>query len=234
MRMLSVLVILPLLGSACDQTPKPTAGASSATATAAGKGKPTTTASAGPPPKALAIKSLKKALKCGPTSPGPCAVLADFDKCNAWNPVARSGDGRWIGTGYVVKQGKFVDEVTVLRTKRVPLTEVGPGQLPAMIAIGHIPEDQTAVMRHAPKVVRALARGDVPKHTNAAVSYLKKRTDWSDNYVMQAEDEQLYVAVDGGAHICGINNQRLLMVRRTGASENAADGVYATLYPVSW
>jgi hypothetical protein len=234
MRKLSALVILALLLFGCDQTPKPGAGASSATATATGKAKPTTTAKAGPPPKALAVASLKKALKCGASSPGPCEVLADFEKCNAWNPVARSGDGRWIGTGYVVKQGKFVDELTVLRTKRVPLTEVGPGQLPVMIAIGNIPNDRDAVVRHAPKVIRALASGDVPKHTNAAVAYLKKRTDWSDNYVMQAEGVQIYVAVDGGAHICVINNQRLLMVRRTGGSGNAADGVYATLYPVSW
>ncbi|MBW2457141.1 MAG: hypothetical protein JRI68_21685 [Deltaproteobacteria bacterium] len=234
MRSPSVLVALPLLLLGCDDGSKPTAGASSATATGSTKAKPTSTGQAGPPPKALAVESLKKALKCGAKSPGPCEVLAEFENCTPWNPTGGSGDGRWMGFGYVVKQGKFVDQLTVLRNRRVPLTEVGPGQLPVMIAIGSIPEDQSAVARHAPKAIRALSRGDVPKETSAAVAYLKKRTDWSENYAMKAEGDQIYVNLGAGAHLCGINNQRLVMMARTGGSENATDGIYAALYPVSW
>ncbi len=234
MRSRSVLVALPLLLLGCDDGSKPTAGSPSATAAASTQAKPTSTAQAGPPPKALAVESLKKALKCGAKSPGPCEVLAEFANCTPWNPTGGSGVGRWIGFGYVVKQGKFVDQLTVLRNRRVPLTEVGPGQLPVMIALGSIPDDQSAVARHAPKVIRALSRGDVPKVTNAAVTYLKQRTDWSDNYAMKAEGDQVYVSLGGGAHLCGIKNQRLIVMARTGGSENAADGIYATLYPVTW
>jgi len=234
MRSLSVLLALPLLSIGCDDPSKSAGGTPSATATPTASAKPTATGQAGPPPKALAVAALKKALKCGAKSPGPCEVLAEFDNCTPWSPTDGSGDGRWIGFGYVVKEGKFVDQYTVLRNRRVPLTEVGPGQLPAMIAIGSIPEDQAAVARHAPKLIRALARGDVPKETNATVAYLKKRTDWSDNYAMKAENEQIFVNVGGGAHLCGIKKQKLVVMARAAGSDNAADGVYATLYPVSW
>src|SRR4051812_39670014 len=45
-----------------------------------------------PPPADLDVPTLQKALKCGGGSgTGPCAVLAKFAACKAWDPVVPSG-----------------------------------------------------------------------------------------------------------------------------------------------
>jgi hypothetical protein len=236
MRALRILPLFaPLLLLGCEDPPAPAGtAAGSATATAAATTKKSAPP-AMPPPKPLNVEGLKKALKCGGGGHGPCGVLDKFAGCIAWNPVARSGEGRWLGKGHVVKNGKFIDEFTLLRTKRVPLDEVGPGQLPAKIGITNIPDDRTTEQNHARKAIGAFSRGDVPRpNINKAITYINQRQDWPEAFSMKTEGHQVYVAVEAGAYLCELKNQQLMMVKLSGNREHKADGVYATLYAVTW
>jgi hypothetical protein len=44
----------------------------------------------------------------------------------------------------------------------------------------------------------------------------------------------VFVQVDGGAHLCALKDQRLLLVAKPPAGGNASDGLYAMLWPVTW
>ena len=225
----ALLLLLGLV--ACKDEPAPTAATATATATAAAA--PTATA-APQTPEALEVEALSTALKCTAAGHGPCGVLLEFKDCIAWSPVTESGDGRWMGHGSVVKNGAFTDEITILRSRRVPTAEVGPGQLGAKIAINAIPDDRSLELEEAKRAINAYSRGDVPRPSNAGVGYLKELSTWSEGFSAQAKDNQIYSANQGGAWLCAKKDQRLLMVRLASTREHKADGVYATLYPVTW
>jgi hypothetical protein len=222
---------LALLGvMACKDEPAPTAPTATTTAAAT-----TPTATAAPQmPEALEVEALTTALNCTKAAHGPCSVLLEFSDCVAWSPVTSSGDGRWMGHGSVVKNGAFTDEVTLLRTRRVPTAEVGPGQLGAKIAIQALPDDRSLELEEAKRAITAYSRGDVPKPSNAGVGYLKELETWSEGFSTQAKNNQVYSANQGGAWLCAKQDQRLLLVRLASSREHKADGVYATLYPVTW
>lgn len=229
---LSAVAALSICLLGCDDKPKP---APTATASASATAATTSQAPTMPPPKPLDVAGLKQALKCGSGGHGPCGVLDAFTACTEWNPVSQSGDSRWLGEGSVVTKGAFVDQITLMRSKRVPLDEVGPGQLPAKIGIAALPDDLSTELGHARKAINAFKRGDVPKQNiNAAITFVKQKDDWPDAFSMQAEQYEVYVAVEGGAHLCYLENQRLLVVKLSGNREHKADGVYATLWAVTW
>lgn len=218
----------------CDDKPMPSSTSPTASASVA----KTTTSSAQPAlptPKPLDVKALKKSLKCGDKGHGPCAVLDQFETCEKWSAITQSGDGRWMGVGSAVTKGKFIDEITLMRSRRVPTKEVGAGQLGAKISITNIPDTMPAEIKNAEKAVKAYARGDVPKRGNSALRYVEERPEWPEAFTMQADANQIYVAVAGGGFICSSKGgQKLNVVRLAGSREHPADGVYATMYPVKW
>jgi hypothetical protein len=232
----SFFVLATLAGCDGSSGGSPDASSSAPTTSAAAPGSSTTTAASEPPvtPDGLDVAALEKTLKCAAKAKGACAVLAEFRDCVEWNPVTQSGDGRWLGNAYTVEKGAASEDFALLRSRGVPLSEVGPGQLSAKIGIGSIPDELSAERLHAPKAIRAYARGDVPQPTNAAIRYLKERRDWPEAFVMRAKDNQVYVAMGGGAHLCAKGDQRLLMVQRAGDREHRSDGIYAELWPVTW
>jgi hypothetical protein len=228
-----VLVTLALTLPGCPDTSTSGAAASaSASATSAPSPKPS--AEALPKPEKLDVDALKAALKCTGKSSGPCEILEEWKDCAPMNPVTQSGDGRWMGKGYVVKNAAFIDEFTLVRSKAVPASQVAAGTLPAKIAIDSIPDDRGGEKTNAEKAIHAYERGDVPLPTNTAVRYVKERTEWSEAPVQNADGNQLYVATGSGAYLCQAKKQRLLLIRRSTTRNHAGDGVYAVLWPVSW
>ncbi len=227
-------MVTVLVTAACKDTSKNSAVASAAvTTTSSVSAKPKLPPP--PPPDPLDVAALRKSLKCGGGGHGPCNVLALFKNCKKWSPITDSGDGRWVGMASIVKNGAFTEELMLLRSKRVNVGDVGPGQLNVKIALATISDSYPAAQRHARKALRAYQRGDVPKPTNQGVVYIKNRKDWADAYAMQAKANQIYVADAGGAHLCQMaTDQRLLMVRKAATRKHPADGVYAVFYPVSW
>ena len=218
---------------ACNDKPAPAQAVASATASSreAAPERPTQAALA--KPEKLDVAALKASFKCGKAS-GPCEVLEEWKDCGPLNPVTQSGDGRWMGKGYLVKNGAFIEEVSLVRSKAVPTSRVGLGALPAIVAVDAIPDDRAGERSNAEKAIAAFERGDVPLPTNTAIRYVKERTEWSDAPVMAAEDNQLYVATGSGAYLCARSKQRMLLVRRSPSRSHAGDGVYAVLWPVSW
>jgi hypothetical protein len=226
------VALIALVGLlACKDEPAPTLPPATAAPTAAAATAPT---AAPQTPPAADVEGLKQALKCGPAGHGPCRVLAELTACEDFDPVTSSGDGRWMGKGQVVRDGAFHDEITILRSRRVPTGEVGPGQLGAKIAIGSIPEARAHEIREAERAINSYSRGDVPRASNAAIVFLKGLDDWSEAFSAKAEQNQIYAANQGGAWLCAKQDQRLLLVHLVGNRTHKADGVYATLYPVSW
>ncbi len=232
LRFLATLLLsaAPMMIGCEDKKPAPKAASSSSAATT----KSVTATRQVSQPKALDVAMLKKSLKCGSGGHGPCEVLAEMKECIPWTPITKSGDGRWLGGGYVVSQSKFVPEFTLLRSKRVAADQVGPGQIAAKVGVARIPDDRAAEKRHAEKALRKYKRGDVTKPINLAVRYIKQRTDWPESFAMKADANQIYVAVSGGAHLCARKDQRLIVVKRAGNRAHPADGVYAIMWPVSW
>ncbi len=181
------------------------------------------------------MAALEKSLKCGTAGHGPCEVMRDFQACKKWSPITDSGDGRWLGMANIVKKGEFTEELMLLRSKRVNVGDVGPGQLNVKIALADIPTSYPAEQRESRRALRAYKRGDVPKPNNQGVRYIKGRKEWPDAFASQAKDNQIYVADQGGTYLCQMDgDQRLLVVRKSNRRDHPGDGVYGTFYPVSW
>lgn len=236
-------VLLILLG--CDPPASAPGGSSSAAPSAAASSAPSaaTPTSATPPPAAtqasvpenLDVAELQKALKCGGADKtGPCSVLAAVAApCAAWSAAVPSGDGRWMGRGYLVQAGKATDQITLLRARRVPLTEVGPGQLPVKIAVAEIPKDDPSA-EQAQKAIRAFERADVPAKNNSGVEYVKQRADWVEAFATKTVGGQVYALAQGGTFVCQGPKQQLLLVQRAGSRTDKADGIYAELWAATW
>jgi hypothetical protein len=223
-----------LLGCGKDEA-RPGAASSASAASAASARPVATTAPDLPTPEPLDVASLLKTLKCAPKSAGgPCRVLNDFKACQPARIVTPSGDGRWLGNGYVVRSGASTDEFTILRSHSVPSGEVGKTQIAAKIGLARIPDEEEVARRQAEHAVSALARGDVPKSNNAGVAYVKELKEWSEAYAVTAQDNQVYVAASDGYYLCAVSPQRLLLVQRVTAPKSPGDGLYADLYAVSW
>lgn len=234
-------MIATLLGAAgCDSTPGGS-GSSASTAGAAWTGLPTQTASAAavepapPPPADLDVAALQKALGCaGNAKSGPCLVLAGFAGCKAWAAEAPSGDGRWIGRGFEVEGKNTTEVVSVLRARRVPTSEVGPGQLSARVALGTIDKSEGAAFGEAGRAIRALERSDVPPKGSAAITHLKGMTQWSEAFVTRTVGGQVYGLAHGGLFVCEGPKRELHVVRRAASRSGSGEGVYATLWAALW
>jgi hypothetical protein len=231
-----VLFSLALAATACDDQANRAASTTTASTTVAAKAAKTATAAPLPKPEPLDVALLKKRLRCAANSTGgPCRVINDFESCEPNKMVTPGGEGLWIGRGYQVKGSDFVEEYVLLRSRRVPMTEVGNGQIGAKIALAKLPEDETAAYRQARKAVNKLGRDDTPKSNNAAIAYLKRKKDWSESYAMEADKNQVHVVSGAGIYLCQRHeHQRLLLVERSSSGSSAADGLYAELFPATW
>lgn len=231
-------VLIPLLLIACnDPTPAPSAASAKASASSTATAKPKATLAPVTKPNPLDLAALKKAFNCsGKASSGPCPVLEKFEKCREkWSPITQSGDGRWIGNGSVAKKGKYVEEMYMMRSRRVGLNEVAPGALGVKIALTELPADDANLRTSAGKTWRKLNRGDSPKKGMHAVEFINDHQDWPEAYAQQADAHQIYIAAGAGAYLCGDpTSQALHAVKLSGSQEHPGDGIYVTLYPTKW
>jgi hypothetical protein len=234
-------VALLLLGGASGCDPKasgsgaPETAASTAASTGSAAPQPAAQDPAPPPPSDLDVAALQKALACaGNAKSGPCLVLAGFATCKPWSAEAPSGDGRWLGRGHEVDGKSTTDQVAVLRVRRVPTSEVGPGQLPARLALGTIAKEEGAPFTEADKAIRALERSDVPPRGNAAIEHLKAKTQWSEAFVTRTVGNQVYGLSHGGLYVCEGPKRELYVVRRASTRTGTGDGFYATLWGATW
>jgi hypothetical protein len=186
------------------------------------------------PPGDLEVSKLQEALKCADdAASGACGVLTQFATCKAWDASVPSGDGRWIGKGYRVVKGAVEEEFTLLRARRVPLDDVGPGQLPVKVGISAIPTDHAAYGT-AQRAVDAFSRHDVPPNKNPAVSFVNDLEEWPEAYAIQTVGKQVYVAAEGGGFLCMGPKQQVLLVKKAATRGTVGDGLYAELWATTW
>jgi len=232
----SASVVLLALAACAEPQGQGSAPAATSAAPVVAPPKPEPSAAAAvQAPDDLDVAAVKKALKCLPDAKsGPCTVLAAFATCSPWSASVPSGDGRWIGNGHVVEGGKTLEEITIVRARRVPMNEVGPGQLPVRIGIADIAKEEGQAHDQADKLIRALARGDVAARSNMALEHVKKRETWPESFAMKTAGGQIYAASQGGGFICQGPRQQLFLVRRAATRGSPGDGLYAELWPVTW
>jgi hypothetical protein len=185
------------------------------------------------------IDGLEKGLKCNATlaaKPGPCKVLASMEKCAEWAAVAPSGDGRWIGHGFQVVGAATTSIVTVLRSHKVAQSEVKPWQLPIKIALGSIGSDAGPAFAQADRAINAYERHDVPPARNAAVDFLKQKSDWTDDApAARTMGEMVETFSDHPTYICQGAGQQIELVRQASGDIGVKpDGLYAELWASSW
>jgi hypothetical protein len=185
------------------------------------------------------IETLEKGLKCNAAAaakPGPCKVLATMEKCNDWNAVSPSGDGRYIGHGWQVAGAATNDVVTILRSHSVPKTDVKPWQLPIKIAVGSIGPDANAAFIQSERAISAFARHDVPPPKNAAVELLKTKSDWKDDApAAKTMGSMIETMSERPTYICQGPGQQIELVQQASADIGLkSDGLYAELWAASW
>ncbi len=188
-----------------------------------------------PPPDDLDVAAVQKALKCATDAKsGACGVLAKYTTCTAWNAVSPSGDARYVGRGTLVEGAKSTESVVVLRSKRVPLNEVGPGQLGVKIGIGEITKEDGSAFDQSGQTIRSFERSDAPGKANATIEYLKKRTAWTEAFANKTVGGQVYAIMKAGTYLCQGARQSVLMVQKEGSRTSNGDGLYAELWAASW
>jgi hypothetical protein len=185
------------------------------------------------------IQTLESGLKCKPgTAPkvaGPCKVLVAMEKCNDWQAVAPSGNGLFIGHGWQVAGTATALQVTVLRSHTVPQTDVKPWQLPAKIAIGAIGKDAGPAFAQAEAAITAFAHRAPAPAKNAAVDFLKQKSDWTDESVAaKTMGSMVETFSDRPTYLCQGADQQVELVQQASADIGLkSDGLYAELWPVS-
>jgi len=234
------------------------AASPSSTATAAATATSTSTETTTPIPTATAIPiaanepadhaprladadvaTLEAGLKCTPGSPpkvaGPCKVLVAMKTCSDWESVASSGDDRWIGHGWQATGTTTVNQVTILRSRTVPPTEVKPWQLPVKIAVGVIGKDAGRAFAQADVAINAYAHHAGPPTKNAAVDLLKQKSDWTDEAAAaRTMGSMVETFSDHPTYLCqGADQQIELVQQASGDIGLKSDGLYAELWPVS-
>jgi hypothetical protein len=233
------LLVLGLLLASCKQEPVP-GPAASAVASGAPAPSPAAPTTAGGAASAAALPAasdldraaLAKTLSCGAgAKAGPCAVVAAFEACAQWNPVVPSGDGRWLGKGSVVADGKTTDELTLLRAKRVPTSDVGAGLLPVKIGLASIAKADP-MFEQGERAVRTFERHDVPAKSNTAITHLKQLDAWAEASAQRTKSGQVMFVGDGEGWVCQGPKQQLFLIKR--ARAGSADGIYAELWPATW
>lgn len=229
------LVISALLLPACDPPGSGTSASAAPSASAPPAAPPAPPAEAMPPPDDLDVASVQKAMKCATDAKsGACGVLAKYSTCTAWNAVSPSGDGRYVGRGTTIEGAKSTEGVIVLRSRRVPMNEVGPGQIPVKIGIGELTKEDGNAFDQAAQTIRSFERSDAPAKSNATVEYLKKRTEWTEAFANKTVGGQVYAIMRAGTFLCQGARQSVLMVQKAGSRSSSADGIYAELWPASW
>lgn len=238
--LLVTLAVLPVALLGCDPPAPPGGAASSASAPSsaspgAGAKSPSAAAEVPAAPENLDVAALQKAMKCAADAKsGPCRILTQFSSCSPWSAVVPSGDGRWFGRGYVVEDGKTTEQVTLVRSRRVPTDEVGPGQVPARISVTEIPKQEGAAFSQANRAIHAYERADAAPRGSPTLEFIKGKTDWPEFFATTTIGGQVYVISQAGGYLCQGARKQLLLVQRAASRGSNSDGIYAELWATTW
>jgi hypothetical protein len=218
---------------------------------ACNESKPATASSAAPsaevpPPTATAIPAaplagdvdlatLEKDLGCsgGKGAKQACRVLSVFAEAGVWTGETPSGDGRWVGTSYVVEKGQERAEQLVLRAQAVPTSQVGTGDLPIKVTMGPVPAEIQPTMG---KLLEGLARGDrSPRKGKQAIDWLPTFSSPKDRRAAKTTGTSVRLISEDNVYLRKKSLHQLVMVKtQSDTTATPGDGVYAELWLAVW
>ena len=153
--------------------------------------------------------------------------------CKPWTGLSPSGDGRWFGKSYAIAGGKTVESYVVLRSRTVPSTEVGEGQIPARIAIDGIAAEGT-LAGAAERTLRASEHHDVPTKGNPFPPLIKTKTDFTESPAMPTVKGHVLVLSAEQTFVCEGDGQQLFAITPSASGAAKGDGHYAEVWPTTW
>ncbi len=218
--------------AACSKTepPKPAAVSES--------GKPVPAASNAAPapmpiaPRDIDVAALENDLRCAKASRSEaCRILKEFSQAQRFAIKTPSGGGRWIGSAVTVENGVETHRHLVLWAKTVPLSQVGPGDLPIKAAYELIPE---GLKLQSEKLMRALARRSDPPESNPAYQFAKA-FEPSKTYVLaNTAGPSVHLTAEQSVYLRSAPPRKVYLVNPAPSTAASGDGIYAELWLGDW
>jgi hypothetical protein len=224
--------ILALVAPAgCDKSePKKDTGQVAPSAVAAA---PTVSAPAPPAPADINVNALGEDLKCPKSGPKQaCRIIKEFAQSKRFTAQTPSGEGRWVGQAFIVEKGVEKQREIVLWAKRVPTSQVGPGDLPIKVGYEFFADE---LKSHAEKLVRALSHGEPPSPKNQAFPFVQKMVPSKQRVIVNTNDQSVHVTSEESIYIRAKAPRSVYLVNPANASgAGSGDGMYAELWLADW
>ncbi len=233
MRFIAASLIVSLTAfTACNKSePKKPTVASSLPVPEASNG-PQPLAAPAVAPRDLDIAALERDLACGKASRlEACRILKEFSQSQRFTAKTPSGQGRWIGGAVTVEKGVETQRHLVLWAKTVPLSEVGPGDLPIKAGFDFIPD---GLKLQSEKLMRALVRSADPPESNPAYQFAKAFVPPQPRVLANTAGPSVHLTSEQSVYLRFMQPRKVFLVNPAPSTAAAGDGVYAELWLGDW
>jgi len=223
--------------AACSKTEPQQKGVGPASPTAESSVAAPAASSAAPEPPAAAPKdldvtALQRDLKCGKASRSEaCRILQEFGQGQRFTAKTPSGGGRWMGPGFVVQNGVTTSRHLVLWAKNVPLSQVGPGDVPVKAAYELIPE---GLKLQSEKLVRALVKSADPPESNPAYQFAHAFEPTKTYTLANTAGPSVHMTAKESVYLRFVPPRKVVFVNPASSNAAAGDGTYAELWLGDW
>ena len=219
--------------SACDKTEQKKGDNKPAASVAAEMPRAAEAAPAPPAPADIDVNALSNDLKCSKTGPKQaCRVIKEFALAQRFTAQTPSGEGRWVGQVFTVEKGVETERPIILWAKRVPTSQVGPGDLPVKVGYDFFPDE---LKGHAEKMVRALTHGDPPSPKNQAFPFAKSLVPTQQRVIVNTNGQSVHVTSEESIFIRAKALRNVYLVNPSQSrGANTGDGMYAELWLADW
>jgi hypothetical protein len=186
-----------------------------------------------PAPADINATALSDDLKCAKTGPKQaCRVIKEFAQAQRFTAQTPSGEGRWVGQAFVVEKGVESTKEIILWAKRVPTSQVGPGDLPIKLGYDFFPGE---LKSHAEKLVRALSHGEPPSPRNQAFPFAKSLVPTVQRVIVNTNGQSVHVTSEESIYIRAKAPRNVYLVNPSNArGAGTGDGMYAELWLSDW
>ena len=183
-------------------------------------------------PRDLDVAALERDLGCTKTSPlKACGILKEFAQAQRFTAKTPSGEGRWIGNAFSVEKKVETARHLVLWAKTVPLSQVGPGDLPVKAGFDFIPD---GLKMQSEKLMRALVRSADPPESNPAYQFAKAFVPPPLRTLTNTAGPSVHLTSEQSVYLRFAPPRKVYLVNPAPSTAAAGDGVYAELWLGDW
>jgi len=183
-------------------------------------------------PRDLDVAALERDLGCSKTSQlKACGILKEFSQAQRFTAKTPSGEGRWIGNAFSVEKKVEAARHLVLWAKTVPLSQVGPGDLPVKAGFEFIPD---GLKMQSEKLMRALVRSADPPESNPAYQFAKAFVPPTLRTLTNTAGPSVHLTSEQSVYLRFAPPRKVYLVNPAPSTAAAGDGVYAELWLGDW